>query len=80
MEIFQQAKNNIIVFPNPTDGILNFSSNIDSDHVDIYNTSGTLVMHSKAASQLDMETLPAGLYFVKIQTSTGHELHRVIKD
>lgn len=64
---------NVIVSPNRTDGKLNVTSELDNYDVVIYNTGGQEVQRHMALSgdqSLSIETLQAGVYFVKVMDQT----------
>lgn len=68
---------NLVVFPNPSSGIFslyaNFTDNIKTATIEVYNISGTLV-HTEAVfcdspklvRQLSLTKLSPGYYFVRI--------------
>jgi len=63
----------VIVSPNRTDGKLNVTSELDNYDVVIYNTGGQEVQRHMALSgdqSLSIETLQAGVYFVKVMDQT----------
>jgi hypothetical protein len=60
---------NILVYPNPTEGILNFESDDKNGLAySIYSSNANLMKSGKvpAKGQVDVSTLPNGMYFVKI--------------
>ena len=69
------------IFPNPTNGMLNVTSNEEIDSIEIFNSVGTTVVSSKVAgnnSAIDMSNLPNGMYFVRVSTSNGIETVKVV--
>lgn len=69
----------ISIYPNPAQSSINldFSANIDQQiEIEIYNSMGMLVMHKlenstgeKQTSNIDIKTLPKGVYIVSIKSS-----------
>ncbi len=56
----------IMVYPNPTDKILHFSETIVD--FEILNLFGQrLIVHPESATQISIETLSDGIYFLKIE-------------
>lgn len=60
----------INVFPNPTTGLLNISATEEVAEVSIYGMDGKLAMTS-ATNNVDMSTLPNGIYHYSVTTVTG---------
>ena len=67
----------MLVYPNPATDVLNIdinNANFKNSEIVIYNISGTEVLRSNMASnsaQLNIETLSAGVYFVKVSNPNG---------
>ncbi len=69
------------IYPNPTSGILNITSNEEIDSVEIFNSIGNTVVSSKVvgnSSAIDMSNLPNGMYFVRVSTANGIETVKVV--
>ena len=69
------------IYPNPTSGLLNVTSNEEIASVEIFNSVGTAVISSKVAgnnSAIDMSNLPNGMYFVRVYTANGIETVKVV--
>ena len=69
------------IYPNPTTGMLNITSNEEIDSVEIFNSVGTAVISSKVAGNnpaIDMSNLPNGMYFVRVYTANGIETVKVV--
>lgn len=76
-----ESATKLSIFPNPTSGMLNVTSNEEIDSVEIFNSIGNTVVSSKVAgnnSAIDMSNLPNGMYFVRVSTSNGIETVKVI--
>ncbi|HBX52565.1 MAG: hypothetical protein A2275_07925 [Bacteroidetes bacterium RIFOXYA12_FULL_35_11] len=68
------APKNIMVYPNPTDGLI-YIYNADNSEISLYNILGKQVLTVSKATNvntLDLSGLPQGNYFVKI--SNGKEV------
>lgn len=61
----------IAIYPNPAHSILNIKSNDKIENVQIIGLDGKIVLESKS-TQLNINALNAGCYFVKIKTSKGY--------
>jgi hypothetical protein len=71
------------IFPNPTDGTLNFAFNLAGQKtITIYTAQGAAVLNgsvnnTEAAFNLDF--LTAGVYFVEIRFGEHVEIHKIVK-
>ena len=54
-----------LVHPNPTSGVL-YLNNQKFDEVLVYSTSGQVLLREQQCNQLDLSSLPKGLYVVKL--------------
>jgi hypothetical protein len=60
--------------PNPNDGLFSITSNIINAQLEITNLQGAIVYQEnllQAVNSIDLQTIPAGMYFVKLNHSTG---------
>lgn len=58
-----------LVFPNPTTGVLNIAMK-DFRNVELFNSMGQRVLQSHETA-LDLNNLPAGVYFLKLTDNQG---------
>lgn len=77
--------NNIGVYPNPTDNILNIvSPNAQITAVTVYDVQGRKVddvaVNNESIYQLDMSKLDVSLYFITITTEYGAITKRIVKE
>lgn len=79
---------NTVTLPNPfrEELAINFKFNPEWLRIEIISVSGTLVYRREFNHYIsrwllldDIGKLPPGLYFVRLQTSAGKEVHKVIK-
>ena len=68
----------MVFYPNPTNDILSIATGGDLGEasIEIYSMIGTLLQRSTYAAlsetvRLDLSSLPAGMYTVKVHTSAG---------
>ncbi len=71
-------QNNISIFPNPGGDMLNMSGAKEVLGVKIYNISGQFLM-DVPSENIDISMLTEGLYLVKINTSSGTVIRKLIK-
>jgi len=72
---------NISIYPNPTNNILYFSSNVPIEKVVITNVLGQQINANLSSdnSSLDMSNLPTGNYFVKVTTEGVSKAYKILK-
>ena len=69
----------IKLYPNPTSGMLQIR-NVEAQSVLIFNPQGQRVASYNApGSELDLSTLPAGVYYLNFLTAEGSQTMRVVK-
>ena len=66
------------MYPNPVNDILNIETTNPVDAVSIYNMLGQEVINT-SKTQIDMSTLPAGSYVVKVQAGAQIGAYNLIK-
>lgn len=72
----------ISIFPNPVDNILNIENNTEKTikKVNLYNAFGNLVLSKeKFFIQLDLSSLVSGLYFLSVQSENESKVFKVVK-
>lgn len=64
-EANQSSSLDVLIFPNPTSGIINFNSNDIPDKILMYNSHGTKIYQNDAPTNtLDLKSLPIGQYII----------------
>ena len=76
--IFNVDENKIIVYPNPTSGIINVAAD-DVLRIAVYNVNGQLVKTAFKESVIDISTLPSGVYTLRVEAIQSTFVCRVIK-
>lgn len=75
--------NNIIIFPNPTNGVFTVSSQEEITNIIISNISGNIIFSKNNINnnslQIDITNQMQGIYFIKITTKTNTTTHKIIK-
>lgn len=74
------------IFPNPTTGIINIELSelpTGTIHVQIFNPIGDQILSSELKGvsryEFDLMKFPSGLYLVRLQYDSKHEVRRIIK-
>ncbi len=67
---------NLELYPNPTQDIINIKlENANFNNAVIYNSEGTEVMSSERET-FSVQTLEAGIYFIKVYTIDGYTMYK----
>ncbi|MBK8601415.1 MAG: T9SS type A sorting domain-containing protein [Flavobacterium sp.] len=78
---FENVKKQPELFPNPTSGIIeiNFEPN-EINAIQIWDSMGRLIKEIKERStnRINLSDLTNGIYWIKIATSSGNSVHKVI--
>jgi hypothetical protein len=85
----QLSNKSFTIFPNPSSGLLNVLYNgslTNSPTIQFYDISGRLlqseiipVINDGQQHVFDVSKLPAGIYFVSIESGSGRETHKMLK-
>lgn len=75
--INNKFSNKISVYPNPTQSVLNFNTNVES--AKLYSLQGTILFSANNTDNLDLTPLNSGVYFVEIQVGLVKKYFKVIK-
>ena len=65
------------LYPNPTTGIITIETDIDF-RIELLDVSGNLIHEQSTGPIIDMSEFSKGVYFVKIITSQGISINRII--
>jgi len=80
--IIDNAKDEILIYPNPTSDVINISSTSTITDYNMYNMIGNKVMSSNVNASIaiiDMSTLTKGVYFVEVNQNGLLINKRIIK-
>ena len=63
----------ILVFPNPTNGIINILNNSETEikHIIVKNLLGQTVHRNKYKKDVDISKIPAGVYYINFENKEG---------
>ncbi len=82
IQILQQ--NGISIYPNPTNGIINFEfANNNIQQIVIFDITGKQIIEKTAISQnamIDLSSFESGIYIVKIQTDNEIFTTKIVKE
>jgi len=69
----------VVVYPNPTNAVLNIKTNSNIHKIDVYNILGDKVM-SSTQKTMDVSSLQNGMYLIKIYSENNKQItKRIIK-
>lgn len=69
------------VFPNPTSDFINIKSDEIINSIKLYNASGRLIKTENSnSSKINISSLPKGNYIISIETKSGIETKKIIKE
>jgi len=71
---------NLNVYPNPVKSILNFLGLANSVQASVYDMTGRLYFQKEVTNTLDVSSLKAGIYMVKIQNESGSKVFNILKN
>lgn len=71
------AVRTVTIYPNPTQGIVHFSREVEK--VSVYDVCGRLLLGACHVQELDLGNLPAGIYTVRMTLPEGSVTGRVLK-
>jgi hypothetical protein len=72
---------NVVLFPNPTNGIISIKTNYELKQVELFDGLGKLVLMQKTNFEsIDLNNLNSGIYFCKLTDELGNfEFKKIIK-
>jgi hypothetical protein len=77
-------KKQIEIFPNPTNGFIQINADLGGrKELTVMSISGQTVLKDSFLNNkktLDLSSLPAGMYFIKITSKDGIVTQRIIKE
>lgn len=79
VDIDEFAFDNIVVFPNPTTGVLNIRTNLDVTY-SLYDFTGREIVKDSNEETIDITTLPNGVYFLSIRYGEKVFNKRIVKE
>lgn len=68
------------IFPNPTKNIINIESKSKINRIDIFDSTGQIILSELEGNVINLSKLNIGLYFIKIQNEDRHSvIKKIIK-
>ena len=77
--VLNKPKDDIMVYPNPTSGKVNIKSSNEIKSINVINNNAKVVFFNKGNKELDLTSLPKGIYNVMIEKENGAmQIKRII--
>ena len=73
------ATDGIVVYPNPTQDVLNIRSSKQVEKVNVYSLAGQLQKSESGSNSINVSGLQAGMYILQVQTEVGKHVETFIK-
>ena len=75
--------NNIKVYPNPTQNLININSDSFIANIQVFDTNGRLlqnkIIQNTKSESIDLTSFEAGVYMLQIQTEVGKTFKKIVK-
>ncbi|WP_282122257.1 T9SS type A sorting domain-containing protein [Algibacter mikhailovii] len=76
-EVEIDKDNSIVIYPNPSTGIINLKGPVNFQEILIYSITGKLIKVSKANASIDISNLTNGIYFLKTNTGLSFKVLKI---
>lgn len=73
------VKNAPVIYPNPANSVINIIGDTPSFNVTIYNVTGQKLIEAMRVNQINVESLTAGMYFIKIHENKRYYTLKFLK-
>lgn len=73
-------KDTIIIYPNPSSGIIHVSASDKIIEINIYNLAGQLLIKKRDSKDINISLLSSGIYFAEIKTIRSIQAKKIIKN
>lgn len=74
------VENAISIYPNPTKGFINVKSEKEIKSLQLVSIEGKIIKKNLNSSKIDLNGLPSGIYFLKVELSNGRiQFEKVVK-
>ena len=70
-EVVNKPKNDILLYPNPTSSIVNIKSSDELKSIKVFNNDTKVLYYSKGNKELNLTSLPKGIYNIMIEQENG---------
>lgn len=77
-----ELDNSVKVYPNPTNSIINITSDFTIESIELYDIQGRILstsIENRNQTALDISSKSKGIYFLKIKTDNGYKVEKIVK-
>ena len=71
-------KNNIEVYPNPSNGIFNLNTSEKASLIEVFDITGKLVMEAKQTNQVNLSGYPSSMYILKVSQNNATTYKKIM--
>jgi len=80
LSVTDNTKIEVVIYPNPTQSILNIDTQGTIISLRIYNILGNIIEEISGLNSIDISNLSSGIYFIEVSTDTGSSIQKFIKN
>ncbi len=75
--ITTEEESNMLVYPNPTTGLVTIANSAPTD-ISVFNMTGSMVKAERNVVQMDLSDLPDGVYFLKFGNQNEQIMKKIV--
>ena len=75
---YDELKQGILIYPNPTKEYINISTSLALDKVEIYDLLGNHILNTLETTQIKVKHLPTGIYLIKVYATIGTLTKKIV--
>jgi hypothetical protein len=79
-ERLNDNSNELLVYPNPTNGMIYIKGNVSYSKLEVYNTMGQKVLEESDTNSLNVQALSSGVYIIKMISKEENRSAKIIKN
>lgn len=76
----EENMNELSIYPNPANNLLNIQSSTQIQSVEVLNIQGQLVIKEGNVNQINVSSLTNGVYMIRIATDNGVKVQKFVKE
>jgi|GEM_PF-6272787 len=80
LSIVEEAKDNLTLYPNPTNGMINLKGLKGDETIRVLDYSGRILMEIKNSTEIDLSAFSTGIYVVQITDEMQTQSFKVVKN
>lgn len=77
--VLEKGSLSAVVYPNPSHQMIRVQTSEKVDRIELFSVSGDRVLFTEQSHELNLESLPSGMYLVRISTGTEITTTRILK-